>query len=62
MFYLWLADAEPNSNYGEWVAAAYEHDQAAWEADPRGQETTEYAASAERAMDAAWDRMVDRNA
>lgn len=58
MFYLWLADAEPNSNYGEFVAAAYEAEAAKY--DEPDQFDTGYLETAYKAELRAWDRMVDR--
>ncbi len=57
MFYLHLHDAEPNSNYGEFVAAAYESEAALWE----GEYADAYAQAAVNAEQSAWDKMINRN-
>lgn len=51
-------DVNPNSNYAEWAAAEYEHDQAAWDADTP--DLRAYMDSADRAKMQAWNKMIDR--
>ena len=58
MFYLHLHDAEPNSNYGEFVAAAYESE---YQRTGEGRGGTWSHKTAEKAENRAWNRMVDRN-
>jgi hypothetical protein len=55
MFHLWLADVPPNTNYGEYVAAAYEAEHALADQDT----TDAYVKACLKAEDAAWQTMTE---